>query len=80
MRIQVVGKAVRTGTSKKTGRPYNFAEIHYLGKDRFVEGQACKTKIIDGSVYDASKILVQQFYDVEFDETGNVVAMLPAKP
>jgi len=78
MRIQIVGKAHRFGTSKK-GKDYNFTEVHYLGKDRFVEGQACKTKLIDANVCDASRILVQQFYDIEFDENGNVVAIVPAK-
>lgn len=79
MTIQIVGKQERSGTSKKTGKPYSFTEIHYLGKDRFVEGQACKTKIVDSSIIDASKILVQQHYNVEFDENGNVVALVAAR-
>lgn len=79
MTIQVVGKAHRSGTSKKSGKDYDFTEVHFLTQDRFVEGQACRTLVVDPSIIDPSKILVQQYYGVDFNERGQLLAMQPIK-
>lgn len=34
MKIHVVGKAHLKGTSKKTQKPYDFLQLHYLGLAR----------------------------------------------
>ena len=43
MRIKVYGKSHLEGIAKKTANPYNFNQVHYLGKARNVEGQAALT-------------------------------------
>lgn len=47
MKIKVYGKAHMEGTSKKTGKPYNFNQIHYLSPARGVEGLAAQTLNLD---------------------------------
>jgi len=43
MKITVIGKAHLQGTSKKTGNPYNFIQLHYNGPARNVVGLAAMT-------------------------------------
>ena len=43
MKIKVIGKAHLEGTSKKTGKPYNLNQLHYVGKAQGVEGDAAMT-------------------------------------
>lgn len=40
MKIKVNGKAHRVGTSKKTGNPYDFIQLHFTAPDRGVDGLA----------------------------------------
>ncbi len=40
MKIKVIGKVHREGTSKRTGNSYNFNQVFYNGHDRSVEGLA----------------------------------------
>lgn len=75
MKIKVVGKSHMEGTSKKTGRPYNFNQIHYLGYSRFVEGQAGMTINLDPAQFPYDCIFIDHTYDVEFGPRGEVVAM-----
>ena len=51
MIIKVLGKAHREGVAKKSGNPYNFNEVHFLGKSFGVEGQAAMTANLDGFAY-----------------------------
>jgi len=73
MKIKVYGKAHLEGTSKKTGNPYNFNQVHYLGKARGVEGQAALTLALDPGDYPFVSIVVGEEYNVEFDNRGYVV-------
>lgn len=43
MKIKVIGKAHLEGASKRTGKEYNFNQVHYTGPDRGVEGLAALT-------------------------------------
>lgn len=70
MKIKVYGKAHMEGVSKKTGNPYNFNQIHYLGKARGVDGQAAKTLMLDPMEYPIGSIMVGEEYNVEFDDRG----------
>lgn len=79
MIIKVLGKVHREGVSKKNGRPFNFNEIHYLGKARGVEGQAALTATLDGYDYPYERIMVGHEYNIEFDKTGFVVEFAPVK-
>ena len=79
MKIMVYGKAHLEGVAKKTGNPYNFNQVHYLGKARGVIGQAALTLALDPFDYPIDSIDVGKEYNVEFDNRGYVVEFSPAK-
>ena len=79
MRIKVYGKAHLEGVAKKTGNPYNFNQVHFLGKARGVEGLAAQTLALDPFDYPIDRIDVNREYDVEFDNRGYVVGFSPVK-
>lgn len=74
MKIQVIGKAHLEGTSRKTGKPYNFNQIHYNAPDRGVEGLAALTLTLDPSIIPYGSISVGDTYEVEFGPRGFIVA------
>lgn len=78
MKITVVGKSHAKGTSKKTGKPYDFVELHYLGKDRNVDGQAAKRLTLDPTQIPYNDIRIGADYIVEFDDRGRCVDIAPA--
>ena len=77
MKIKVYGKAHMEGTSKKTGKPYNLNQIHYLGKAPGVEGQSAETLFLDATAYPLGSIVVGKEYSVEFNNRGYVVDFSP---
>lgn len=77
MTITVLGKAHMEGTSKRTGKPYNLNQIHYLGKSPYVEGQSCETLFLDAYDYPYDTIRVNSKYNVEFNRRGYVVGFTP---
>ena len=79
MRIKVYGKSHLEGIAKKTGNPYNFNQVHYLGKARNVEGQAALTLALDPRDYPIDRIEVGKEYDVEFDQRGYVIGFTLAR-
>lgn len=79
MKIKVLGKAHMEGVSKKTGNPYNFNQIHYLGKARGVEGQAALTATLDAVAFPIGSIVVGADYNLEFDNRGGVVDFTPIR-
>ncbi len=70
MKIKVVGKAHLSGMSKKTNKPYDFIQVHYLGRARGVEGSAALTVSLDPSLYPYEKTPVPCDAVVEFDNHG----------
>lgn len=79
MVIQILGKQHKSGTSQKTGRPYDFTIIHFAGYNRFVEGQAALTVNIGADLLPYDKILVGLHYDIEPDLDGNIIKITPCK-
>lgn len=79
MKITVIGKQHMEGTSKKTGNPYNFNQVHYNAPSRGVEGVAAKTLNLDPSMANYGSIQVGGTYNVEFDERGFCVAFEATK-
>jgi len=77
MKIKVVGKARLTGTSKKTGNPYDFIQVHYLGRARGVIGDAALTLSLDPDLYPYEKISIPSDANVEFDQRGYPVEFTP---
>ncbi len=78
MKIKVIGKSHFQGTSKKTGAPYNFIQIHYNGPARNVVGEAAMTINLDPSMAHFDSIVVPGDYIVEFDQRGYPVSFAPA--
>jgi len=77
MKINVIGKAHLQGTSKKTGNPYNFIQLHYNGPARNVVGLAAMTLSLDPSMIPFDSIVVPGDYNVEFDNRGYPVEFAP---
>lgn len=73
MKIMVEGKAHLEGTSRRTGKDYNFNQIHFLSPARGVDGLAAQTISLDPHLYPIESIRVGGTYDVEFDRNGYVV-------
>ena len=80
MRIKVLGKAHLEGTSKRTGKDYNFHQVHYLGAARGVEGQAAQTLSLDPGQVSYSSIIIGEDYNVAFDNRGYPVVFELIQP
>ena len=78
MKINVIGKAHLEGVAKKTGKPYDFIQLHYVGLARGVEGKAALTLSLDPSQYPYERITVPGDYVVDFDGKGFPVDFAPA--
>ena len=78
MKIHVVGKLHLKGTSKKSGNPYDFIQVHYLGKAPGVEGQAALTLNLDPTDHSYASIKVPADYIAGFDGKGFIVDFYPA--
>lgn len=50
-KYKIYGKSHLEGTSRKTGRDYNFHVIHTLGRGRGVEGFEAKQINLDGRAF-----------------------------
>lgn len=74
MKIRVIGKAHLQGTSKRTGKDYNFIQVHYTGPARGVFGEAALTLMLDPAQVQFDSILVPADYNVEFDNHGYPVS------
>ncbi len=77
MKIKVIGKQHMTGTSKRTGQPYDFVSIHYNAPDRGVEGVAAKQLNLDPTLYPFANIVIGGEYEVDFNERGYCVNFRP---
>ncbi len=77
MKIHVIGKSHLQGTSKRTGAPYDFIQLHYTGPARFVVGEAAMTLSMDPSMAQYDSIVVPGDYNVEFDNRGYLVGFAP---
>lgn len=77
MKIKVIGKAHRAGTSKRTGNSYNFNQVHYNAPDRGVEGVAALTMNLDPGLISYDGIRIGGEYEVSFGPRGYIVAFEP---
>ena len=76
--IEVVGKQHIAGTSQKTGKVYDFTDVHYLGRRKNVEGLAAVKKTVGADIISADEIVVGGHYAVEIDDEGNIIEMKKA--
>lgn len=74
MIINVIGKRHFSGTSKKSGKPFDFSEVYYIGTQRNIEGQAGLSFTVDPSVLSFPEIVVGADYNVEFGPGGYLVS------
>lgn len=79
MKVKIYGKAHLEGTSKRTGKPYNFIQVHYLSPARGVDGLAAQTLMLDPALHPLESIVVNGEYNVEFDNRGYPVEFFPVK-
>ncbi len=77
MKIKVIGKAHLRGVSKKSGKAYDFIQVHYNGKARGVEGQAALTLSLDPQDHPMDSVIVGGDYNVEFDNTNMDELFMP---
>ena len=74
MKVTVIGKEYISGTSKKTGRPFEANLVHVSYKKNGVEGQAVEGIFLDPNTYPLSDIQVGKVYNVDRDNRGYLVA------
>lgn len=74
MIINVIGKRHCSGTSKKSGKPFDFSEVFYLVQQRNIEGQAGHSFTVDPSVLSYPEIVVGADYNAVFDPRGFLVS------
>lgn len=74
MIINVIGKRHCSGTSKKSGKPFDFSEVFYIGTQRNIEGQAGQSFTVDPSVLSFPEIVVGADYNAEFGPGGYLVS------
>ena len=75
MIIEIAGKQHIAGISTKTGKPYDFCDIHYLGRRKNVEGLASVKKSISADIIPADSIEVGASYAIVADDEGNIIEM-----
>lgn len=78
MTTTIYGKIHRKGTGKESGKPYDFSEIHYLGRRKGVEGLAAITKTVGADIISYDEIDINAAYEIERDESGEILSMKKA--
>ena len=88
MKIKVIGKAHLEGTSKKTGKPYNLNQLHYVGKAQGVEGDAAMTMpldptfcpyaaiIVGGVCFAGAQFLLANYHGPTLPDIGSAIATI----
>lgn len=79
MKIMIIGKEHREGTSKKNGKEYNANIVHYLTRARGLEGQRGAEAWLDPAYFPLTDIIVGQEYIIDFDNRGYVQDFYPVE-
>lgn len=74
--VKIFGKVRRKGTSKKTGNPYDFTELHMAVQKHGVIGESAERKIVDSTFCDFDKLALG-VYNADFDPDGNLLSLTP---
>lgn len=74
MKVTLVGKSSVSGTSRKTGNPYNCTVAHITFKKNGVDGVAADAVWLDAASYPASALKVGSTYDIDRDSRGYPIA------
>lgn len=73
MKVVVLGKEHASGTSKKTGNPFDNTVVHVSFKKNRCEGQGVDSIWLDAKAYPVESIQIGKSYDVDRDSRGYVV-------
>lgn len=72
MIVKVLGKQHMGGTSRRTGKDYDF-DVYYVSYlDRYVEGEAVKQLSVDPRVYPFRDVVVGGDYNFSLGFNGSV--------
>ena len=71
--VNVCGTHTFKGTSKKTGKPYDFVEIHFTFQDDNVTGLKCASATLDRGTIGQRDIIVGDDLDMVFHTFQNRV-------
>lgn len=74
MIINVIGKRHCSGISKKSGKPFDFSEVFYIGEQRNIVGKLGLSFTVDLSVLSFSDIVVGADYIADFGPGGYLVS------
>lgn len=77
MKVKVIGKSHLEGSSKKSGKPYDFIQANYNGRARGVEGLAALTLSLDPKDYLFADVVVGAEYNAELDNRSYIQKLLP---
>ena len=70
MKVVVIGKEYVSGTSRKTGKPFEANVAHVAFKKMGVEGQTVDSIWLDPNTYPLNGIQIGKTYDVDRDSRG----------
>ena len=79
MKIKVLGKVHLSGTSKKTGKKYDFIQLHCAVPQRGVDGEAAKVISVSPHIVNYDSIIPGKTCSVEIDFDGRIVSCVPEK-
>ena len=73
MKVTLVGKNRLNGTSKKTGKPYDFNVAYVTYAEKGIDGLRCDNFMLDPGEYPYETLFTGKTYNVEFNRTGYVI-------
>ncbi len=77
MRMEVIGKALKQGTNRKTNTPYSATVVYATYPMAGVEGAACEDIWVDSALMPFERIYVGSIYDVDRDGRGFLIGFVP---
>ena len=79
MKVNVVGKEKMKGVSKKTGREFDGALVHYLYKKARCDGPCSESVFVDDMLLPYGAIKVGATYDLDHDSRGYLLGFEEVK-
>ena len=79
MKIKVIGKQHKVGTSQKTNNAYDFSIVHFVGNSPWVEGECGQSINVDPSLMPFSQIRIGASYEVQFGPYNRITDFVEIK-
>ena len=77
MKVTVVGKRHLSGTSRKTGNPFNNSVVYVTCPQSGVDDLTVDSLWLDANQYPIDTIKIGSTYDVDRDARGYIVGFAP---